>query len=168
MICPKCGFLLPDGIDKCTHCGATLEEAPTPKDYTVIKNTVLEEPISLGETRIEESTIGETILVPFEEKPIYGWLVIIEGLDQWREFRVPDEEGQFLIGRNFEGCAIKLRDKGVEKFHASLRVRDGRLFLTDLDTESGTYLNDKEIAREEVKDGDIIRVGEAVLKFRKF
>jgi pSer/pThr/pTyr-binding forkhead associated (FHA) protein len=52
--------------------------------------------------------------------------------------------------------------------HASLRAQDGKFFLTDLDSTNGTFLNrdDKRIAREEIKDNDLIRLGEVTLKFK--
>jgi pSer/pThr/pTyr-binding forkhead associated (FHA) protein len=40
--------------------------------------------------------------------------------------------------------------------------------LTDLDSTNGTFLNDNKepISREELKDNDVIRVGDVSLKFK--
>jgi len=42
--------------------------------------------------------------------------------------------------------------------------------ITDLDSTNGTFLNDRSdpIAREELKDNDIVRIGEVNLKFKSF
>jgi pSer/pThr/pTyr-binding forkhead associated (FHA) protein len=51
--------------------------------------------------------------------------------------------------------------------HISIRLKDGKLYLTDLDTSTGTLVNGKEITRVELQDGDEIKVGSTTLKFRK-
>jgi len=160
MICPKCGVLLPDNVIKCGNCGFMF--ASGGYDQTRIE-------ISSEETKIIEEipTAVTSIFQEVEEKPIYGWLVIIDGPNKWREFRIPDEEKQYLIGKE-ESCTIRLEGKGIEKFHASLRIRDNKLYITDLDTESGTFVNDNPAVKTEVKDGDTIRIGNVILKFRKF
>ena len=63
-----------------------------------------------------------------------------------------------------------LRDTAISGKHASLRYKDQKFFLTDLDSSNGTYLNDSpsSIAREELKDNDVVRIGEVSLKFKCF
>jgi len=168
MICPNCGVLLPDDIEVCGKCGFKLSEVGE-LGKTVVEGEI-EGSVSLAQTVVEEETedVKQTVLfLTPEDKPPFGWLVIVEGPEKWREFRLPDEEGQYLVGRD-ETCAIKLSDPTVEKFHASLRLKEGRLFITDLDTDGGTFLNEEPVVREEVPDGTIIRVGKTKMKFRKF
>jgi pSer/pThr/pTyr-binding forkhead associated (FHA) protein len=38
--------------------------------------------------------------------------------------------------------------------------------LTDLDSESGTFLNGKRVYRNELKDGDKIKIGKALLQIK--
>ena len=94
-----------------------------------------------------------------------GWLVAMNGEQKGEDFRVRD--GQNTLGTSPE-AEIVVRDNTVSAKHASLRYKDGKFFLTDLDSSNGTYLNDgkETIAREELKDGDTIRMGELVLKFK--
>ena len=65
-------------------------------------------------------------------------------------------------------CNIVIMHPTISGKHASLRVQEGKFFLTDLDSTNGTFLNrdDKRIAREEIKDNDLIRLGEVTLKFK--
>lgn len=160
MICPKCGVLLPDNITKCGNCGFMF----TSGGYDQTQIEIISEKTKIIE---EIPTQVTTIFQEIEEKPIYGWLVIIDGPNKWKEYRIPDEEKQYLIGKD-ESCTIRLEGKGIEKFHASLRIRENKLYITDLDTESGTFVNDNLAVKTEVKDGDTIKIGNVVLKFRKF
>ena len=52
-------------------------------------------------------------------------------------------------------------DRLVSRRHASLRARDGGLFLRDLGSSTGTYLAGKKIADEaKLADGDVIELGD--------
>jgi len=99
-------------------------------------------------------------------KPIYGWLVVMEGRQQWKQFIVSQEEGRYIIG-SAEDSGFVLDDQDVEPHHASLRLKEGTLQLTDLDTTGGTLVKGQEISRVELQDGDEIKIGSAVLRFRK-
>ena len=63
-----------------------------------------------------------------------------------------------------------MRDTAVSGKHASLRYKEQKFFLTDLDSSNGTFVNEgtTPIAREELKDNDIVRIGEISLKFKCF
>jgi len=62
-----------------------------------------------------------------------------------------------------------LRDNAISGKHASLRYKDQKYTITDLDSTNGTFLNDRAdpIAREELKDNDVIRMGDVTLKFKR-
>jgi pSer/pThr/pTyr-binding forkhead associated (FHA) protein len=64
------------------------------------------------------------------------------------------------------GCDIAIIHPTVSGKHASLRAKEGKFSLTDLDSTNGTFLNNNPIAREEIKDNDHIRLGEVNLKFK--
>jgi len=166
MICPNCGVLLPDNTKMCGKCGHKFADV---EDFgkTVVETETKGE-VDLAKTIVETDDLKKTEVITYpDEKPIFGWLVIIKGAQPWREFRLPDEEAQYFIGKD-ESCTIKLSDPSIEKFHASLRIKEGKIFITDLDTNTGTFVNDKRILREEIKDGDLIKVGETIIKFKKF
>jgi pSer/pThr/pTyr-binding forkhead associated (FHA) protein len=52
--------------------------------------------------------------------------------------------------------------------HASISYKDGKFVITDLDSTNGTFINNDSdpLARVELRDNDIIRVGETSLKFK--
>ena len=110
----------------------------------------------------------KTVLLTDKRKPpVVGWLVALTGDQKGEDFRIRD--GQNVIGSATD-ADIVLRDTAVSGKHASLRYKDQKFFLTDLDSTNGTYLNDglSPIAREELKDNDVVRIGEVSLKFKCF
>jgi hypothetical protein len=128
-----------------------------------------------NKTRIETSAGAGAAAAPAPRKtvmiserrkpPVVGWLVAMNGDQKGEDFRVRD--GQNILG-SAPDSEIQIKDVTVSGKHASLRYKEGKFFLVDLDSSNGTYLNDKPegIAKEELKDNDTIRVGEVTLKFK--
>ncbi len=176
MACRSCGAEIPEGSKFCGRCGASVEtvSGDTRACGTGVAGaTVISEgsnpPDSLGATRIfAAKDLGKTVVFkPLEKKkPIYGWLVVVDGPEAWEEFRICDEESQLFMGRG-EDCQLMLRDEKLDTRHASIRLKDGKLSITDLDTSSGTFVNDNPVTRSDLKDGDTVRVGDSTLRFRK-
>ncbi len=104
-------------------------------------------------------------MADLHKAPLMGWVVILEGNDKGKDFRIRD--GQNSLGSD-PSCNVVISHPTISGKHASLRAQDGKFFLTDLDSTNGTYLNrdEKRIAREEIKDNDLIRLGEVTLKFK--
>ena len=108
----------------------------------------------------------KTVLLTEQRKaPVVGWLVAMNGEQKGEDFRIHD--GQNTLGSGTESDIV-IRDTTVSGRHASLRYKDGKFFLTDLDSSNGTYLNDssESIAREELKDNDLVRLGGISFKFK--
>lgn len=107
-------------------------------------------------TFIEESRI-------LKERPFFGWLAVVEGMLQGEAFHL--YEGRNTIGSS-SLCELSLPDEGIQDRHLSIRITPGQWMLTDLDSESGTFLNGKRIYRNELKDGDKIKIGKALLQIK--
>ncbi|MBV9759178.1 MAG: FHA domain-containing protein [Acidobacteriaceae bacterium] len=99
------------------------------------------------------------------KRDLVGWLVAIDGEQKGEDFRLRD--GQNSIGSAADSDIV-LRDETISGKHASLRYKDGCFFLTDLDSTNGSFLNSASnpIAREELHDNDLIRLGAVTLKFK--
>lgn len=99
------------------------------------------------------------------KRDLVGWLVSLDGEQKGEDFRVRD--GQNTIG-SAPDSDIVLRDETISAKHASLRHKDNKFFLTDLDSTNGTFLNHaaEAIAREELRDNDLVRIGAVTLKFK--
>jgi len=133
---------------------------------------------SPGKTRVETGVSGapadpppapsarKTVLLTDKRKPpVVGWFVALTGEQKGDDFRIRD--GQNTIG-SAPDADIVLRDTAVSGKHASIRYKDQKFYITDLDSTNGTFLNDgtTPIAREELKDNDVVRIADVSLKFK--
>ena len=62
------------------------------------------------------------------------------------------------VGRS-SACNIRIADAGVSSKHAKIWCEDGQYFLMDLGSTNGTFVNDKDVDREQLNDGDVITFG---------
>src|SRR5438132_5078403 len=62
------------------------------------------------------------------------------------------------VGRS-SACNIRIADAGVSSKHAKLWCEDGVYFVMDLGSTNGTFVNDKDVDREQLNDGDVITFG---------
>jgi len=155
------GHQMEDTWEVCPYCQRTGYQQGPP---AVTVKTRLESDISRGAAA--PSSGRKSVLVADKQKPpVVGWFVVLTGLQKGEDFRV--REGPNIIG-SAPDADIVLNDNAISGKHASLRYKDQRFTITDLDSTNGTFLNDRldPIAREELKDNDVIRVGEVTLKFK--
>jgi Inner membrane component of T3SS, cytoplasmic domain len=153
------GHQMEDSWEICPYCQRTGYQGAAGGDAGVAKTRLESEPA-------RDAAGRRTVLLTEKRKPpVVGWLVALSGEQKGEDFRL--REGQNTLGSLPENEVV-LRDSTISGKHASLRHKDGKFFLTDLDSTNGTYLNDaaEPIAREELKDNDVIRVGEINLKFK--
>lgn len=71
------------------------------------------------------------------------------------------------IGRQ-PGNDIVLNTSAVSRYHAQFDVAEGNVFLVDLGTVNGTFVNDRQIepnSRHPLTDGDVIMMGDVQLIF---
>jgi len=90
-------------------------------------------------------------------------LRVVEPAD--RRGRTYDLADELTVGRAV-GCQITLDDDTfVSQLHARLFRRDGQLFVEDLGSTNGTFLNRRKVsAAVPVKRGDHLQVGKTVLE----
>ncbi|MHB1843889.1 MAG: diguanylate cyclase [Deltaproteobacteria bacterium] len=90
-------------------------------------------------------------------------LVVIYGPDLGHRYELTDPE--FTIGRDI-GNQITVDLDNISRRHARLTQRDGKVFLADLGSTNGTFLNDEEIRGEvPLRSGDLVKIGGAIFKF---
>ena len=71
----------------------------------------------------------------------------------------PIDSVPFTIGRD-KGCDLTLRAKGVSRRHAQLNVSGDMIWIRDVGSTNGTFLNGKRISESEaLKIGDILHMG---------
>ncbi len=74
-------------------------------------------------------------------------------------------EKKVLIGRSQE-CDIMIIDPSVSTNHCIIFQKKGRFFVKDLNSRNGTFINERPVGMAEVKDGDILRIGEKKFIFK--
>ena len=79
-----------------------------------------------------------------------------------QEFELGDE---LTVGRA-AGCSVSIPDDTfVSQLHARVFRRDGDLWLEDLGSTNGTFLNDKKVSAPVVMHrGDLLKIGKTVLE----
>lgn len=153
------GHQMEDTWEVCPYCQRTGYQSGPP---TVTVKTRLE----TDPRETTPSGIRKSVLVADKRKPpVVGWFVALTGQQKGEDFRI--REGPNTIG-SAPDADIVLRDSAISGKHASLRYKDQKFTITDLDSTNGTFLNDRTdpVAREELKDNDLVRVGEVTLKFK--
>ena len=152
MHCPECGFVNAEGANYCQKCGAFLAEGGDAEGDTT------------AAYQLEES--GELKPVDVEEIQSEGegaTLAIRAGGGRAGEvFSLAGE--RMTIGRSPD-AEVFLDDVTVSRNHALLvRRRDG-LYVDDLGSLNGTYVNRHRIESHRLSDGDELQVGKYKLTF---
>jgi hypothetical protein len=153
MHCPECGFVNAEGANYCQKCGAFLAGAPGSRH---------------GDTptvgyKVDEGT-GELKAVDVEEIAGEGAALVIRsgGGRSGESFEVTGE--RMRLGRSPE-AEVFLDDVTVSRNHAMLvRRRDG-LYIDDLGSLNGTYVNRRRIESHKLVDGDELQVGKYKLTY---
>lgn len=91
---------------------------------------------------------------------VIAWLVERNGPRPGKEHRL---DNQITIGRDPARCEIILDDGKISSEHARIRFEQGRYILFDLASTNHTYVNNQEIQKQVLKDGDQIRLGPNLL-----
>jgi hypothetical protein len=93
-----------------------------------------------------------------------GRLRVIEPADtKGQTYDLADE---LTVGRA-GGCQITLDDTYVSQLHARLFRREGQLYVEDLGSTNGTYLNRKKVtAPIAIRKGDRLQIGKTVMELQ--
>ena len=147
MHCPQCGFANADGANYCQKCGAFLAEAAGENTETY---------------QVDET--GELKAVDIDEVAGEGATLTIRsgGGRAGEVFSVAGDH--MTIGRSPE-AEVFLDDVTVSRNHALLvRRRDG-LYIDDLGSLNGTYVNRRRIESHRLGHGDELQVGKYKLTY---
>lgn len=108
-------------------------------------------------TIIEEESLGA-----HQRGREFSCLVMIYGEYLGRCYPIKSE--QILIGRAPE-CNIQLPDDYVSRNHCQLMPDNNGVFLSDLKSTNGTFINGKPVSSQLLRDGDQIKIGCSIFKF---
>jgi pSer/pThr/pTyr-binding forkhead associated (FHA) protein len=149
MHCPECGFVNSEGANYCQKCGAFLSDVQQESDDTT------------AAWQLDET--GDIRPLDPEAVAASGTLVIRAGGGRAGEtFQIAGD--QMRIGRSPD-AEVFLDDVTVSRNHALLvRRRDG-LYIDDLGSLNGTYVNRRRIETHKLTDGDELQIGKYKLTY---
>jgi FHA domain-containing protein/zinc ribbon protein len=148
--CPECGFINSAGANFCQKCGAHLPVDEEKGDQTTITYQV-------GET-------GELKPVDLERVSAEGGALVIRsgGGRAGESFAIEGE--RTTIGRSPD-ANVFLDDVTVSRNHALLVRRREGLYIDDLGSLNGTYVNRRRIESHRLEHGDELQVGKYKLTY---
>lgn len=84
-------------------------------------------------------------------------LVVQRGATRSRTIRLKSEET--IIGRR-QDCDLRIKSAEISRRHCLLSIQDGCLFVEDLDSVNGTFVNGERVSgRMAVRPGDELELG---------
>jgi hypothetical protein len=97
-------------------------------------------------------------------RPYSGRLVVERGggLSRGEAFGVGPG---LVIGRAL-ACEITIEDSYASGRHARLYDRDGHVYIEDMNSTNGTYVNGTRVSAQQLlRPGDVVRIGDTELRF---
>jgi len=90
-------------------------------------------------------------------------LVLIEGQPLGKKF--PLMPPAVRLGRG-KKADLTIEDNSISALHAEFLFEGKKVFVKDLNSTNGTFVNDKKIKKSvELEEGDVIRIGTTIFKF---
>jgi diguanylate cyclase (GGDEF)-like protein len=94
----------------------------------------------------------------------HAYLLVLAGPQFGEIFPLPSDR-EILLGRR-DDADVAIRDDGVSRRHATIRVEGEGALVTDLESANGTYVDGRRVPEARVRDGARIQVGgQTTLKF---
>ena len=161
--CHACGKVQPVADDvfgnqevywlNCAACGQALRVV-SPKLRTLRMETTAQvaSPITA-----ELSPEGRELRLPEGQ---HLSLKVVEGEEKGTVF--PMSKARMLIGRG--NADITLNDPTASRLHCAVEVSNQQVFLRDLSSSNGTFVNDQPVVVAPLREGSTFRVGMHVLQ----
>lgn len=89
-------------------------------------------------------------------------LKFISGKYQGGEFAL-DKNQELIIGRSSELEMVLIEDM-VSRHHAKITTTNDEIFIEDLGSTNGTFVNGEKITKTKLKEGDRILIGTSIIK----
>ncbi len=93
---------------------------------------------------------------------MHRFLHVLAGPDVGKRLMVSDSFTT-LLGRS-KHANTQLADMSVSRVHCEIEIRGKRVFLADLESASGTFVNNTKVAECELRDNDVVRIGDTQMR----
>lgn len=142
-------------VDLATSAGYRLSNVPVIKILSDARVEQGKLQVTASHTnRPENSTaVMQRVAIPDHEEPLRNPQLIIDGRQP-----IPLAKGIVNIGRHRDNDVI-VEDRFVSRHHVQLRLRFGAYTLFDIESQSGTFVNEVRVREHRLQAGDVIRLG---------
>jgi hypothetical protein len=104
-------------------------------------------------------TVGHRL----EVRSVKLQLLVIEGPDKGKAF--PLSPGPHLMVGRCHSAYYQLHDEKLSRNHCQILLNDDRVTVIDNGGNGGTFVNNQKIDRQDLKEGDILQIGDSHLRF---
>jgi hypothetical protein len=111
--------------------------------------------MEMGLTQIEIQPDIESR--PAMSPGIHGKIEVVIGSQQISTYLITDNP--LSIGRDPAQSLVIIQEPIVSKLHCQIFARSGKVFVKDLNSTNGVYLNEEKIDEGELNDNDIVFLG---------
>jgi hypothetical protein len=136
---------------------AASEEASEDKIISALSEVPVLESVPIENMDVDHTMVFDAEKLG-EETEAKMELVVVSGPDQGKRISL-DGEKRYYIGRKSTNHLV-LSDINASREHAALEWRDGELYLIDLGSRNGTYINGVRIDQQRLVSGDQFLIGE--------
>jgi hypothetical protein len=136
----------------------------------VVPPPVVPSPVAPAPANDAQRSRRRTVISPWFSPPSQGqpvaWLLCTNGKQQG--YRYPIEQALVRIGAGAGNDIVLNDDEYISRTHASIRYDVSNLFLQDLHSGNGTFLNDERLVESAMPlaPGDRIRLGRTTLELQ--
>lgn len=159
MTCPSCGSMNPAGESFCSNCGANLNASPAALPVTAPPAVDLAPPVNVAPAAPVGGTAKMLVEGDNATFDLAGKSDILIGREDAVSNIFPDID---LTPHSGE-------EGGVGRRHARIVYSGGQYMIEDLNSINFTFVNKQKIAPRTptaLRDGDEIRLGRVVLRFK--
>lgn len=139
-ICSICGHSVDPNAQLCPTCASPLTLLDAPANSNGLRTIA-----AVASTRTSRGHIGSP------------HLIAVAGPHQGSDFRLvlPSSVGREALTNQI----ILSLDSAVSRRHAAIRLEDKNVLLADLNSQNGTYVNNRRIGTARLSEGDMISIG---------
>lgn len=94
--------------------------------------------------------------------PIAGYLISNDG-----RYKLPINMEHISIGRS-PGNIWRFDDPKVSAFHAICQLENGKIYIQDLNSTNGVYVNGHKISKIKLEDGNVIQIGNMKFRYKEY
>ena len=177
-ICPECGTKNSPDVSDCVNCDCDLMSVPvtdaqqvkvknSSEDKIAVKSNLIRVCSECGEKNLPNTrkcaNCGEDIsdVIPTSKPEIRSAAFVLRSLDSRIFFKI--DRDNITVGREHELKDYLAAKTFVSRRHCRLTLENDELFVEDLNSTNGTYVNNQKIFQKtKLAKGDEIGLGGAV------